>query len=284
MARRASAARDTAVGHGPNDQPGAAPAAITINPATNDLTLTPTDILDESITVTIPKGNKCKNVKLVPSASIAPFIDLTSPPGGYGPITGEQDQTLTFRVRFHGIPCTPEPQVFSGTLDVVCDGPVIAKKEVKITVPACPPTGFVYSAKFICGEQPTCGCECTSVQPGRYATEINIHNYGIKEVAIHKRFIPVVLAGAPAGREPRVAVPRAEDKIILPPQTATMDDCCRIAELLFGGEAASAMPITIGFLEITANAPIAVTAVYTATGLDSAGVSIEVEQIAPRGA
>jgi hypothetical protein len=120
------------------------------------------------------------------------------------------------------------------------------------------------------------------VQPGRYATEINIHNYGIKEVAIHKRFIPVVLAGAPVGREPKVVVPRAEDKIILPPQTATMDDCCRIAELLFGGEAASPMPITIGFLEITANGPIAVTAVYTATGLDSTGVSIEVEQIAPR--
>jgi len=42
------------------------------------------------------------------------------------------------------------------------------------------------------------------------------------------------------------------------------------------------MLITIGFLEITANGPIAVTAVYTATGLDSSGVSIEVEQIAPR--
>jgi hypothetical protein len=136
--------------------------------------------------------------------------------------------------------------------------------------------------KFICGEQPACGCECTSVQPGRYATEINIHNYGIKEVTIRKRFIPVVLAGAPVGREPKVAASRAEDKIVLPPQTATMDDCCRIAELLFGGVASSPLPITIGFLEITSNGPIAVTAVYTATGLDSKGVSIEVEQIVPR--
>jgi len=282
MARIGAAARDTAVGQGPNDLPSAASAAVTINPATNDLTLNPTDILDESITVTIPKGNKCKNVKLVPSASIAPFVDSINPPGGYGPITGEQDQTLTFRVRFHGIPCTPEPQVFTGTLDVVCDERVIAKKDVKITVPACPPTGFVFSAKFICGEQPACGCACTSVQPGRYATEINIHNYGIREVAIHKRFVPVVLAGAPVGREPKVAGPRAEDRIILPPQTATMDDCCRIAELLFGGEVASPMPITIGFLEITANGPIAVTAVYTTAGLNSAGVSIQVEQIASR--
>jgi len=271
-----------AADHGYTEQPGAAPAAVTINPATNDLTLNPSDILDESITVTIPKGVKCRNVDLVPSASIAPFIASINPPGGFGPITGAQEQTLTFRVRFHGIPCQSEPQVFTGTLDVVCDGRAIAKKEVKITVPPCPETKLVYAAKFICGEQPTCGCECASVLPGRYATEINIHNYGIRDVEIQKRFIPVVLAGAPAGREPRVVAPRAEDKIILPPQAATMDDCCRIAALLFGGEPTSPMPITIGFLELTASGPIAVTAVYTSAGLDSAGVSIKVEQIAPR--
>jgi hypothetical protein len=92
----------------------------------------------------------------------------------------------------------------------------------------------------------------------------------------------LVLAGAPVGREPKVVAAKAEDKIVLPPQTAIMDDCCRITEVLFGGEAASPMPITIGFLEITSNGPIAVTAVYTATGLDSANVSIEVEQIVPR--
>jgi hypothetical protein len=255
---------------------------MTVNPTTNDLTLNPGDTLDEAISVTVPKGQKFNNVNLVASVTIAPFVDSINPPGGHGPITGEQDQTLVFRVRFHGIPCRPEPQVFSGTLDVVADGKVVAKKDVKVTVPACPSGGFVYSAKFVCGEQPGCGCDCAPVQPGRYATEINIHNYGTEEVAVQKRFIPVVLAGAAAGREPKVVAARADDKIVLPPQTATMDDCCRIAELLFGGEAESPMPITIGFLEITANGPIAVTAVYTATGLDPSGVSIEVEQIAPR--
>ena len=278
MARK-TPAPSKVVSPGSANQPSAAPAGITINPATNTLTLNPSDTLDESITVTIPKGNKFKNVNLVPSASIAGFIASINPPGGYGPIPGEQDQTLTFRVRFHGIPCTPQ-QLFTGTLDVVGDGKVLAKKDVKITVPGCP-SEFVYSAKFICGELPDCGCECTSVQPGRYATEINIHNFGIKEVAIQKRFIPLALAGAAVGREPRVVAAHAEDKIVLPPQTATMDDCCRIAERLFGGEAASPVPITIGFLEITASGPIAVTAVYTTTGLDSVGVSIEVEQIAP---
>jgi hypothetical protein len=279
MAKR-TAAPSGVFSPGTASQPSAAPAGITIHPTRNDLTLNPSDTLDESITVTIPKGNKFKNVNLVPSASIASFIATINPPGGYGPITSEQDQTLTFRVRFHGIPCTPEPQLFTGTLDLVGDGQVIAMKDVTITVPGCP-SWLVYSAKFICGEQPASGCECTSVQPGRYATEINIHNFGIKEVAIQKRFIPLVLAGAPVGREPGVVAARAEDKIVLPPQTATMDDCCRIAELLFGGEPASRVPITIGFLEITASGPIAVTAVYTTTGVDSVGVSIEVEQIAP---
>ena len=101
----------------------------------------------------------------------------------------------------------------------------------------------------------------------------------MKEVKVVKRFVPVVLASAPVGREPRVAGVRAEDKITLPPQTASMDDCCRIAELLFGGSAPSPIPLTVGFLELTASAEIAVTAVYTASGLQSAGVSLDVEQV-----
>ena len=220
-----------------------------------------------------------QNVKLVPSASVAPFIVSINPAGGFGPLAGDQEHVLTFRVRFAGIPCKPEEQHVSGTLDVVADDTVVASKKVDITVPAC---GFVYSVKFVCGVQTDCSCDCAPVQPGKYATEINIHNYSLKPIRIQKRFIPVVLAGAPAGREPRFAGVRAEDKIALPPQTATMDDCCRIAELLFGGPATSPMPLTIGLLEITASAEIAVTAVYTTSGLQSGGVSIAVEQISGR--
>jgi hypothetical protein len=222
-----------------------------------------------------------QNVKLVPSANVAAFVTSISPAAGYGPLAGDQDHTLKFEVTFTGaVPCKPEAQVFAGTLDVVADGKVVASKKVEITVPAC---AVVYSVKFVCGEQPECDCECAPVQPGRYATEINIHNYLLKEVSVVKRFIPVVLAGAPTGREPRVASVRAEDKIVLPAQTATMDDCCRISALLFGGEAPSLMPLTIGVLEITASAPLAVTAVYTTSSLkDGGGVSIRVEQIARR--
>lgn len=219
-----------------------------------------------------------QNVKLLPSAGIAQFVTSITPAGGYGPLSGGEDHTLTFQATFTGtVPCTPTDQVFSGTLDVVADGNVVASKKAQITVPAC---AVVYSVKFVCGEQPACECECAPVRPGKYATEINIHNYGLKPVAIVKRFIPVALAGAPVGREPRNAGVRAENRIELPAQSATMDDCCRISAQLYGADASPAL--TIGLLEITASAELAVTAVYTASGPDSKGVSIRVEQIARR--
>jgi hypothetical protein len=72
------------------------------------------------------------------------------------------------------------------------------------------------------------------------------------------------------------------DKIILPPHSATMDDCCRIAELLFGDIPPSPIPLTIGFLEITSREELSVTAVYTSSNLTSHAVDIDVEQIQGR--
>jgi len=221
-----------------------------------------------------------QNVNLVPSASVAPFVMSITPPGGYGPLAGDQNHTLTFDVKFSGIPCQAKDQVITGTIDVVADGKTVASKSVQITVPAC---AFTYSVKFVCGVQTECGCGCAPVQPGTYATEINIHNYSLKPVEIVKRFVPLVLAGAPAGREPNSASPRAEDRITLPAQTATMDDCCRIAKLIFGEKPASPVPLIIGFLELTASADIAVTAVYTTSGTKPHGsVGIELQQVPRR--
>ncbi len=221
-----------------------------------------------------------QNLKLVPSSTIAPVVTSITPATGYGPLAADQEHVLKFEVRFTGLPCKAEAQVITGTLDVVADGSVVAAKRVQITIPPCP--GIVYAAKFVCGVQPACECSCGPVVPGHYATEINIHNYSLKEVTIRKRFVPLVLAGAPVGREPRVAAPRAEDKIVLPRQTATFDDCCRIVALLLGGTPPSPMPLLIGYLEITASAEVAVTAVYTASGLKAGGVSIEVVQVTGR--
>jgi hypothetical protein len=53
--------------------------------------------------------------------------------------------------------------------------------------------------------------------------------------------------------------------------------------LIFGEESTSPVPLTIGFLELTATADIAVTGVYTTSGTKPRGnVDIEVQQIARR--
>ena len=141
---------------------------------------------------------------------------------------------------------------------------------------------FSYVVKFVCGTQPECDCACTPVLPGRYATEINIYNHGDAPAEIVKYVVPVVFGGAAAGREPRTVGSRAEDRITLPPYSATMDDCCRLSELLLGGPAQGPSALNIGFLEIVSPVELSVTAVYTASGPAGGPVSIEVEQIEAR--
>jgi hypothetical protein len=120
------------------------------------------------------------------------------------------------------------------------------------------------------------------VRPGRYSTEINIHNYHGKEASVLKRGIPTVLAGAAIGREPKFKAPATRELIRLPAHTATMDDCCRLQELLFGAPAGRPMPLTIGILEILSTVDLAVTAVYTASDFSGGTPSIDVQQIATK--
>ena len=141
---------------------------------------------------------------------------------------------------------------------------------------------FSYAVKFVCGNQPDCDCACTPVRPGSYATEINIFNPTDKPVEIVKYVIPVVLSGAAAGREPRTVTARAEDRITLPAYAATMDDCCRLSELLLGAVPQGPVPLSIGFLEIVSPVELSVTAVYTVTGQGGGSPSIDVEQIGPK--
>ncbi len=138
---------------------------------------------------------------------------------------------------------------------------------------------FVYSVQFLCGEQKGDCCGCSPVQPGRYATEINIHNSGEKNAPVLKRAIPLVLAGAVAGREPKFKGPATTDGIRLPAHTATMDDCCRLLELLLGALPAGPVPLTLGILEIVSTVELNVTAVYTATDGRGGAPSIDVKQI-----
>jgi len=139
---------------------------------------------------------------------------------------------------------------------------------------------YTYSVKFVCGIQKDDPEGCLTVRPGAYATDINIHNFKDSETQIEKFILPVVLFGNVVGREPKFTGPlREPEKILLPPNTATMDDCCRISELLLGHPPLSPSPLTIGFLVIVSSQELNVTAVYTASDLRSGSISIDVEQV-----
>lgn len=96
----------------------------------------------------------------------------------------------------------------------LADGTIVATKKVHITVPPCKPKTVRYSVKFICGTHED-HCGCVPVRPGHYATLISIHSYSADTVEVKKKFIPVVLAGAALGREPKVATARADDALEL---------------------------------------------------------------------
>jgi hypothetical protein len=280
----ASSSSDAAAGDRPTHLDA---AQVTIVPQENILTLNPGQTFSETIVVTIPaSGTPIQSVKLVPTGATAPFVTSITPPS-YGPLTGREPQTLKFEVVFTGPPCKDEVQVLTGALEVIVTfvngGQVsLARKPVRLTVPECePPALYSYSVKFVCGIQEECGCACSSVRPGAYATEINIYNPHPADAIIRKWFVPVVFAGAVVGREPRVADAKAEDKITLRPLTATMDDCCRITELLLGGTPEGPLPMTVGFLSIMTNRELAVTAVYTASDPKSGSLSIDVEHVQP---
>ncbi|MCP5103778.1 MAG: hypothetical protein GY950_10390 [bacterium] len=239
-------------------------------------------IVNTIITLVSSAATTINNINLAAVGGTAPFVVSISPAGGYGPLSGDTDHNLDFKVRFEGVvPCTAVDQVFTGYINVIADGVVVARKRVRITVPACEPKElYSYSVKFVCGKQEGNELHCTpGVLPGVYATDINIHNYHKERVLIKKYVLPLVMAGVPQGREPKYVGIKAQDSIVLPGNSATMDDCCRIAQLLFGPATPPVLPLTIGFLEIVSPVELSVTAVYTASGLEKGHNSIDVEQI-----
>ncbi len=137
---------------------------------------------------------------------------------------------------------------------------------------------FSYSVKFLCGVQKE--AHCSPVRPGTYATEVNIHNYHPQiEAAIEKRIFLLVKQGEVAGREPKFVKAQPFDRIVLPPESATMDDCCRLEEKL---QLQAGGPINICILELISNVELAVTAVYTSNDPKSNGLSVQVQNIAGR--
>lgn len=136
---------------------------------------------------------------------------------------------------------------------------------------------FRYSVTFLCGAQQDDCCACAPVRPGHYATAINIHNFSDRAALVIKRLIPLVLSGAVRGREPQVAAITAVDRLVLPAHTATMDDCCRLQELLLGAPVAGHLSLTTGVMEIISTVELAVSVLYTKNG-----GAIDVQVITPK--
>jgi hypothetical protein len=162
----------------------------------------------------------------------------------------------------------------------------LSEREAKAFFPGAlaPWHQYSYSVKFVCGAQEAAdGCCCLpGVRPGIYATEINIHNYRNQGAELTKFGLPLILAGVPRGREPRSVPISYREAMFLPANHATMDDCCRIREMLFGSAPPAGNPLIIGFLEIVSYVELRVTAVYTATDRESRSIAIDVEDVPAR--
>lgn len=242
-----------------------------VNPATINATI---------IGMVTAATNLFNNIKLVASGGTAPFVTSITPAAGYGPVDNK-GHDFVFKVTFTGPPCKDTDQVFTGTIDVVADGKVVAQKKVTLTVIAC--ERFSYGVKFLCGyvkETPPGVVPLTpaaTLRPGIYSTEVNILNYHTGAVTIHKYLYPLVRQTEPVGREPRSVGRRGEDAITLPPKSATFDDCFRIHEILH--ESPGDEPLSIYFLEIVSPVELTVTAVYTANDLRGTSVAIDVVQV-----
>lgn len=192
----------------------------------------------------------------------------------------------------------------------LCLFALLALVSTLLVAPASASPQYSFAVKFVCGYNPdNIGLSQSgnkegepTVKFGNYATDINIFNQDyFSQADIRKKVILLVKEGSPEGREPRVQKPIAFDGISLQSMQATMDDCNRIAELIYGGVVPTPTPLLIGFLILESNVDLSVTAVYTAETcsnwiaspdrlecLDTSGkhqgvgISIDVEQIKGR--
>lgn len=242
-----------------------------VNPATINNTI---------ITQVTAATNIFNNIKLVAAGGTAPFVTSITPAGGYGPVDNK-GHDYVFKVVFTGPPCKDTDQIFNGTLDVMADGKLVARKTVTLTVIAC--ERFSYGVKFLCGyvkETPPGVVPLSAaatLRPGIYSTEVNILNYHATPITIHKYLYPLMRQMEPVGREPRSVGRRGTDAITLPGKSATFDDCARIHEIL--REPVNDEPLSIYYLEIVSPVELTVTAVYTANDLRGVSVALDVEQV-----
>jgi hypothetical protein len=148
---------------------------------------------------------------------------------------------------------------------------------------------YVYAAKFLCGEWKERELE-GPVEPGRYATAINVHNPHTDSVAIRKKAILLFDGSKPQDANERPLPPtRREEPVMreLRPDWGLEIDCRDIRETLLrepSGEPGPPAPTFIKgwiVIETLSDSPLDVVAVYTVVPAgEQPPVSIATDRVA----
>ncbi|WP_345802848.1 hypothetical protein AAIB33_07125 [Microbacterium sp. AZCO] len=263
-----------AADYAPSVPAGSAGQATRITAATSGSHTTgvnPGDIVSTLATLIAAAVTSIGSISLVPTGSTAQFVESIAPPS-YGPLPGDTEHVLTFEVTWVGVKdCRDRDQVFTGTIDVVADGVVVAQKQVRVVVPAC---RYHYSVEFVAGLAKDDRDQSAFV-PGRYATAVTIYNPGTCAVDVEKRFAPLILGDKVIGREPEKVPAKKFAAIVLQAGEATFDDRVALREIAGAGPG-----LLFGVLDIISDRPLSVTATHTVGGKEL-GASITSRTIEP---
>jgi hypothetical protein len=142
---------------------------------------------------------------------------------------------------------------------------------------------LVYAAKFVCGSMPELPpLEEGPVEPGSYATAINVHNPNPREAAVFAKKAVLLFSEAEKDEgfeTPKAPYERSRREEQLGPDFGMKLDGRDIRELLTGQ--APAAPVFIeGWVVIESPLPLDVVAVYTVRAPDGA-VSIATDRVIP---
>jgi hypothetical protein len=257
----------TSFDYAPSVPAGAAGQATRITGATGGSHTTgvnPGDIVSTLASLIAAAVTSIGSISLVPTGGTAQFVESITP-ASYGPLPGDTEHVLTFEVTWVGVrDCRDRDQEFTGTIDVVADGVVVAHKRVRVVVPAC---RYHYSVEFVAGLNGD-RREPGPLLPGRYATAVTIYNPGTCEVKIEKRFAALIVDDKAIGREPEKVAAKPFAAITLAAGEATFDDRVALREAV-----GMSTGLLFGVLDIVSDRPLSVTATHTAGGKEN-GVSI----------
>jgi hypothetical protein len=141
---------------------------------------------------------------------------------------------------------------------------------------------LVYAAKFVCGymPEPSQAADEGPVEPGSYATAINVHNPNTKPVNFVKKAVLLFDAGSKAAErfeEPKPPGRRIDAE--LGPDWGMEIDCRDIRLEMLKGQVSPAPIFIKGWVVIESAEPLDVVAVYTVRA--PGDVSIATDRVIP---